>query len=165
MMLKFESEKLRQKTFCCCFFKCSLSFRAHALQSELNKFSISNFIKFWLQSMSSKITRAFEKTTKFSIKIRLKRTLIRQLKSTLNQCKMYYMKKKTHFFFKNVLLYTINNICLVFEIILSIFSCILKMMSKILFLNLNLTVLHMPTLPTLKTYITMILSGQRWPKG
>ena len=28
------------------FFKCLLNFRAYALQSELNKFSISNFVKF-----------------------------------------------------------------------------------------------------------------------
>ena len=43
------------------FFKCSLNFRAHALQSELNKVGYTNFAKFRLQSMSSKIERAFEK--------------------------------------------------------------------------------------------------------
>ena len=48
----------------CCFFKCSLNFIAHALQSELNKVSISNFVKFRLQIMSSKIERAFEKNNK-----------------------------------------------------------------------------------------------------
>ena len=62
------------------FFKCSLNFRAHALQSELTKVSISNFVKFRLQSMSCKIEREFEKRTTFSIKIGPKRTLIRQLK-------------------------------------------------------------------------------------
>ena len=46
------------------FFKCSLNFRAHALQLELSKVSISNFVKFKLQSMSSKIEGAFEKTNK-----------------------------------------------------------------------------------------------------
>ena len=46
-----------------------------ALQSELNKVSISNFVKFELQSIRSKIERAFEKRTKFPIKTRLKRTL------------------------------------------------------------------------------------------
>ena len=71
----------------CCFFKCSLNFRAHALQLELNKVGYTNFVKFRLQSMSSKIERAFEKRTKFSIKIRLKRTIIRQQKMTINQCK------------------------------------------------------------------------------
>ena len=34
------------KNIFCHFFKCSLNFRAYALQSELNKVSISNFVKF-----------------------------------------------------------------------------------------------------------------------
>ena len=56
-----------------CSNKCSReNFRAHALQSELNKVSISNFVKFRLQSMSSKIEQAFEKTTKFPSKLGLK---------------------------------------------------------------------------------------------
>ena len=62
------------------FFKCSLNFRAHVLQSELTKVSISNFVTFQLQRISSKIERAFEKNTKFSIEIGPKRTIIRQLK-------------------------------------------------------------------------------------
>ena len=37
------------------FFKYSLNFRAHALQFELNKVAYTNFAKFRLQSMSSKI--------------------------------------------------------------------------------------------------------------
>ena len=37
------------------FFKCSLNFRAHALQFELNKDGYTSFAKFRLQSMSSKI--------------------------------------------------------------------------------------------------------------
>ena len=60
---------MNTKTFFVCFFKCSLNFIAQALQSELNKVSLSNFVKFRLQSMTSKIERAFEKTTTFSIKI------------------------------------------------------------------------------------------------
>ena len=60
-----------------------LNFIAHALQSELNKVSIANYVKFRLQTLSSKIERAFENTTKFSIKIRPKRMLIRQLKITI----------------------------------------------------------------------------------
>ena len=43
------------------FFKCSLNFRADALQSELNKVGYTNFFKFVLQSMSSKIEQEFEK--------------------------------------------------------------------------------------------------------
>ena len=63
------------------FFKCSFNFRAHALQSEPYKVSVSNFVKFQLQSMSYKIGRALEKMTKNTfIKIRLKRILIRQVK-------------------------------------------------------------------------------------
>ena len=123
------------KNIFCCFFKCSLNFRAHALQSELNKVSISNFVKFRLQSMSSKIERAFKKTTKFSIKIRLKRTLIRQLKRTINQCKISCMWKKRIFFCKNVLLYTLINISMVLEIIFSKCSFILKIMSSNNFLE------------------------------
>ena len=46
------------------FFKCSLNFRAHALQIELNKVGYNNFAKFRLQSMSSKIEQAFKKTNK-----------------------------------------------------------------------------------------------------
>ena len=117
------------KNIFCCFFKCSLNFRAHALQLELNKVSGSNFVKFRLQNMSSKIEQAFEKTTKFSIKIRLKRTLIRQLKRTINQCKISYMRKNI-FFCKNVLLYSITNISMVLEIIIGKLSCNLKMMSR-----------------------------------
>ena len=47
---------------------------------ELDEVSISNFVKFELQRISSKIERAFEKRTKSSIKIGPKRTIIRQLK-------------------------------------------------------------------------------------
>jgi len=46
------------------FFKCSLNFKAHALQFEPNKVEYTNFAKFQLQSMSSKIEGAFEKTNK-----------------------------------------------------------------------------------------------------
>ena len=56
---KLELAKWRQQKYCT-FFKCLLNFRAHALQLGLNKVSISNFVKFWLQSMSSIIRRAFE---------------------------------------------------------------------------------------------------------
>ena len=48
----------------CSFFKSLLNFRAQASQSEHNKVSYTNFVKFRLQSMSLKIERAFEKMTK-----------------------------------------------------------------------------------------------------
>ena len=88
---------MKTKTYFVVFFKGSLNFRAHALQSELNKGIISSFVKFRLQSMSSKIERAFEKTTKFSMKKKLKRTKIGQLKRTKNQCKISYMRQNTFF--------------------------------------------------------------------
>ena len=53
--------KMKTKTWFVNFFKCSLNFRAHALKLKHNKVSISNFIKFRLQIMSSKIERVFEK--------------------------------------------------------------------------------------------------------
>ena len=46
------------------FFKCLLNFRAHAMQSELEIFWYTYFVKFRLQSMSSRIERVFEKTNK-----------------------------------------------------------------------------------------------------
>ena len=120
---------MKTNTLFVLFFKCLLNSRAHALQSQLNKVSISNFVRFKLQSMSSKIERALEKRTKLSIKIRLKRTLTKQLKRTINQCENISMSKDT-FFWRNVMLYTINNISLVLEIIIIKFSCILKMMCR-----------------------------------
>ena len=58
--LKVGVGKMKIKTWFVRFFKCSLNFRAHALPSELSKVSICNFLKLRLQSMSSKIERAFE---------------------------------------------------------------------------------------------------------
>ena len=43
------------------FFKCLPNFRAHALQFELNKVEYTNFAKFQLQNLSSKIEGTFEK--------------------------------------------------------------------------------------------------------
>ena len=68
--------KMKTKTY---FFKFSLNLGAHLLQSEHNKVSTSKFVKYQLQRISSKTERAFEKMTKFSTKIRPKKTIIRQL--------------------------------------------------------------------------------------
>ena len=130
MQTKKLSWQNEDKNIFCCFFKCSLNFRGHALEPELNKVRISNFVKFWLQSMNFKIERAFDKTTKFSIKIRVKMRLIRQLKMTINQCKISCRRKNIFIFCKNVFLYTIINRYMVLQIIISKFSCILKMMSR-----------------------------------
>ena len=72
-------------------FKCSLNFRAHALQSELNNVSILNFVKFLLQSMSSKIEQAFEKTAKKNHN----NTIIRQLKGPYINVKFITQGGKT----------------------------------------------------------------------
>ena len=71
--------KMKTKNIFCNFFKGLLNLRVNVLQSELNKVSISNFIRFQFPPISFKIKRAFEKITTFSIKIGQKRTIIRQL--------------------------------------------------------------------------------------
>ena len=80
MTLKLELAKLKQKTFFVIFFKCLLNFRAYALQLEHNKVGYTNFVKFQLQGISSKIERAFENMTKFSIKTGSKKTIFSQVK-------------------------------------------------------------------------------------
>ena len=59
---KTKRRQKEDKNIVCLFFKCSLSFRAHALQSEFNNVCIFNFVKLRLQNMSFKIEQAFEKT-------------------------------------------------------------------------------------------------------
>ena len=61
---KVEIDKMKTKTWFVCFFKCMLNLRAYVLQSELNKVSISNFVKFRLKSLGFKIEREFEKKKK-----------------------------------------------------------------------------------------------------
>ena len=56
--------KIKTNTWFVCFFKCSLIFLVHALQSELNKVSVFNSVRLQLQSIGSKIERVFEKTNK-----------------------------------------------------------------------------------------------------
>ena len=68
---------------------------------------MSNFVKFRLQSMSSKIKRAFEKIQNF-LKIRAKKVIGYATKRTINQCKIPHMRKKK-LVCKNVLLYNIKN--------------------------------------------------------
>ena len=78
--IKVGVGKMKIKAWFVCFFKSSLNFKAHALQSELRKVSIYNFVKFQLQSMSSKIERAFEKTNIIFHQNRAKKDIFRQLK-------------------------------------------------------------------------------------
>ena len=53
--IKVGVGKMKTKKYLVNFFKCSLNFTGHALQSELNKVFISNFVKFQLQRISYKI--------------------------------------------------------------------------------------------------------------
>ena len=87
---------MKKKTYFVVF-QILAQFKAHALQSELNKVGICNFVYFRLHGMSFKIERAFEKITKFTIKIGPKRTK-KATKWTINQCKIPYMRKNTFFF-------------------------------------------------------------------
>ena len=57
---------MKIKTWCVCFFKCSLVLRVGAVIFELNKVSMSNFVKFKFWGMTLKIERVFEKTNKIS---------------------------------------------------------------------------------------------------
>ena len=68
-------QKKTKKNIFCHFFNSLFNFRAHALQSELDKVSIYNFIKFRFQSMRSKIKQAFEKNDKIFPNDRVKKDI------------------------------------------------------------------------------------------
>ena len=101
-----------------CFFKWSLNFRPHALQLERNKVGYTNFAKFRLQSINSKIERPFEKTNKSCFCLHFSNSnlnlvfsalslqlffYISYLTSSLNLCDEYYFSciKKCHKLVKN----------------------------------------------------------------
>ena len=50
------------KTWLVCFFACSFVFRVGAVIFELDRVSMSNFVKFEFMSKTLKIERVFEKT-------------------------------------------------------------------------------------------------------
>ena len=54
--------KMKIKTWFVCFLKYSFVLRVGAVIFELNKVSMSNFVKFKLLGMTLKIERVFEKT-------------------------------------------------------------------------------------------------------
>ena len=111
-------------------FKWSLNLKDHALQSELSKVGISNFLKFELPNMSSKFKQAFKKMEEKKFhQTRAKKEIFQATIRTINQCKIPYMRKNTYFC-KNALLCIINNLPVVLEIIISKFSYCLKMMSR-----------------------------------
>ena len=85
---------MKIKTLFVCFFKCSLVLRVGAIIFELDKISMSNFVKFDFWSMTLKIEGEFEKTNKILIQKLAKRTMNLVSKNDHNQCKISYMRKK-----------------------------------------------------------------------
>ena len=80
----------------CLFFKCSL--RVVAVIFELNKFTMSNFVKFKFLSTTLKIEGVFEKTNNILSKKLAKRAMNLVSKKDYNQCKISDMRKKYIFF-------------------------------------------------------------------
>ena len=120
---------MKIKTCFVCFFKCSFVLRVGAVIFELDKDSMSNFVKFEFQSMALKIERVFEKTNNILSQKLSNRAMNLVSKKDYNQCKNSYMRKNT-FFCQIKSIYTINNLCVVIEINASYFSYCLKMMSR-----------------------------------
>ena len=88
---------MKIKTWFVCFFKCSFVLRVGAVIFELNKVSMSNFVKFDFLGKTLKIERVFEKTN-----IILSQKLSKWAMNLLsnkdhNQCKISYMRENTFF--------------------------------------------------------------------
>ena len=109
--------KMKTKTYFIVFSNARSIFKLMLCNLNLTKLVYQTFLSLYCKAWALKFSEHL-KRKKNSIKIGLKRTLIRQPKRTLNQCKISYMRKNW-FFCKNVLLYTINNISIVLEIIIS----------------------------------------------
>ena len=112
---------MKIKTWFVRFFKCSFVLRVGAVIFELDKASMSNFVKFKFLSMTLKIERVFEKTNIILSQKLAKMAMYLVSKKVHNQCKTSYTRKK-YIFCKNKSLYTINNLCVVIEIIAREFS-------------------------------------------
>ena len=85
---------MKIKTLFVCFFKCSFVLRVGAVIFELDKVSMSKFVKFKFLGTTLKIERVFEETNiilsqKLSI---WAMNLVS--KKDHNQCKISYMRKK-----------------------------------------------------------------------
>ena len=85
---------MKTKTWFVRFFKCSFVLRVGAFIFELDKVSMSNFVKFEFQSMTLKIEEVFEKTNKILSQKMAKRAMNLASKRDHNQCKISYMRKK-----------------------------------------------------------------------
>ena len=93
------------------FFKCLLSFRAYALQLELNKVRHTNFVRFRLQNMSSKIEQAFENMTKYVFVFILPTPTLTPFfpQFLINFKKNIYLKSSINLFDEYNFLYTNNS--------------------------------------------------------
>ena len=74
--------------------------RVGAVIFELDKVSMSNFVKFEFLAMTLKIERVFEKTNIILSQKLSKLAMNLVSKKDHNQCKISYMRKKYLFFFK-----------------------------------------------------------------
>ena len=88
---------MKIKTLFVCFFKCSFILRVGAVIFELNKVSMSNFVKFKFLGMTLKIERVFEKTNIILSKKLSKLAMNLLSKKDHNQCKISYMRNKRIF--------------------------------------------------------------------
>ena len=79
------------------FFKCSFVFRVGAVIFELDKVSMSNFVRFKFRSLTLKIERVFEKTNIILSQKLANRPINLESKKGHNQCKNFIHKEKIHF--------------------------------------------------------------------
>ena len=82
------------KTWFVRFFKCLFVLRVGAVIFELDKVSMSNFVKFEFRMMTLKIEGVFEKKNKILSQKLAKRALNLASKRDHNQCKISYTRKK-----------------------------------------------------------------------
>ena len=85
---------MKIKTLFVRFFKCSFVLRVGAVIFELDKVSMSNFVKFEFRSMTLKIERVFEKTNIILSQKLAKWAMNLVSKKDHNPCKISYMRKK-----------------------------------------------------------------------
>ena len=83
---------MKIKTWFVCFFKCSFVLRVGAVIFELDKVSMSNFVKFKFLGMTLKIERVFEKTNIILSQKLAKWANDLVSKKVHNQCKISYMR-------------------------------------------------------------------------
>ena len=86
---------MKIKTWFVRFFRCSFVLRVRAVIFELNKVSMSNFVKFEFLEMTLKIKRVFEKTNMILSQKVAKWAMNLVSKKDHNQCKISYMRKDT----------------------------------------------------------------------